>query len=137
MALIVNIYKEVGCVNAYSKDGAMTDPVFEYPTIDFDGDSGQSRDVQLFLRNDGDLIIRDLVITPADASAPDETSWMKLATSQGGLAAATPGAALSYGSDLNPAAIYTFWERMTVPASTSPADKSDLSLQITCKGYES
>lgn len=137
MAVIINVYKTSYYTDAYSKDGAMDDPVFKYPPIDFEGDAGQTRDIQLFLRNDGDLIIRDLEVTPHDLDGSDESTWIKLATTQGGLGAAVAGDPLSYGSDLVPTDTYTFWERMTVPASTPAEDKQDLCLRITCKGYVS
>ncbi len=137
MPVIVNVYKDAYFLDAYSKDQDMSDPVFMYPPIDFDGDVGQTRDVQCWFRNDGDLIIRDLALTPYDLVDSDESTWMKLALTQGGLAGATPGAALEYGSDLDPAASFTFWERMTVPAATAAQNKLDLCLRITCKGYAS
>lgn len=137
MAVIINVYKTSYYLDAYSVDGDLSDPIFKYPPISFDGVGGQARDVQLFLRNDGDLIVRDLLITPTDKVDSDESTWMKLATTQGGLDAATPGAALSYGSDINPNGTYIFWLRTTVPAATDPEDKTDLCLRITCNGYES
>lgn len=137
MPVIINVYKDAYFLDAYSTDGDMSDPVYKYPPIDFDGNAGQSRDVQCWLRNDGDLIIRDLILTSFDLVGSDEATWMKLALTQGGLAGATPGAPLSYGSDLNPVASFTFWVRMTVPAATAAQNKQDLCLRITCKGYVS
>lgn len=136
MALILNVYKTSYYLDAYSKDQDYSDPIHKYPPIDFDGQDGESRDIQLFGRNDGDLIARDLEITPTDLSGSDESTWLKLATTQGGLAAATPGAALSWVGDVNPAGAFTFWMRITVPALTSAQDKLDVTLRITAKGYD-
>jgi len=134
MSTVVNVYKTNSYLNAYSKDTTQTDPVSEYPPISFDGDTGQVRDVQLFGRNDGTTDIKDLLITSVDTAGSSQTSWMKLATSQAGLDAATPAAALSIGNVLV-GETFTFWERMTVPASQIPENKLDLALRITGQGY--
>lgn len=134
MATLINVYKDATYLDAYSKDGAQDDPVYKYPPISFDGDTGQVRDVQLFGKNDGTTDIKDLTITPTDTDGADETGWMKLATSQAGLGTAIAGAALAIGNVLV-GETFTFWERMTVPADQSPENKLDLTLRITGQGY--
>lgn len=132
---ILNVYKTNYYLDAYSKDGNLSDPIFKYPTSDFAGTSGESKDIQLFLRNDGDYITRNLVITPTDLSDSDESTWMKLATTQGGLDSAVAGAALSYESDLNPNGTFVFWLRTTIPASTDAQRKVDLALRLTYDSF--
>lgn len=134
MALLINVYKTSSYLDAYSQAQSQTDPVFNFPPIDWDGDAGQSRDVELFMRNDGTLVARSVIITPTDISGTDETGWVKLSTTQGGLAGATPGATL-IPPDLNPNDTYIFWERITVPAATSVQRKIDLTLRITANGH--
>jgi len=74
-----------------------------------------------------------LKVEPLDTEGTDEKSWIRLATSQAGLAAAVPGAALSLGTK-NHNQTLTFWRRVTVPAATPIQNKTDLKLRVT--GWE-
>jgi len=135
MPAIANIYKSVDCIDAYSKDGTMLDPIFGYPDYRFDGDDGQTRDIELFLRNDGSTELRSAVISCIDLVVPSETSWMKLATLWADLDSATPGGDLSVSSDLAPGEIFSFWYRCTVPPGTSEQRKQDLALKIAGESW--
>ena len=134
MAASANIYKTASYIDPYSKDGVMTDPIFKYPPNTFDGEDGESKDIELFLKNDGDTKLAssaefNLTITPIDVVGSDESTWAKLATTQGGLDSAIAGYPL-YPADLEPEDEYPFWLRITVPASTPEEDKQDLRLRI-------
>lgn len=113
----------------------MTDPIFKYPPKTFDGENGESDDVELFLKNDGTTKLGGTVplpfqITPVDLVGSDETTWIKLATSQGGLNAAIAGDPLDV-IDMDPGDFIVFWMRMTVPPSTIEENKQDFRLRIT------
>lgn len=71
-----------------------------------------------------------VVITPTDSSGTDESTWVRLATTQVGLSSAVDGAALSVGTKAC-ATSYTFWRRITVPAATAVQNKVDLSYVIS------
>jgi hypothetical protein len=72
-----------------------------------------------------------IAITPTDAASGSglANTAVKLATSQGGLAAATAGGALSIGTTLasGPAGAFPFWVRVTSAVNTA-AVHTDLSL---------
>lgn len=57
MATDVKLYKTEACLDAYSRSGAFTDPVFMYPIYYFRGNTGHVRDKQLFLKNVGDTYL--------------------------------------------------------------------------------
>ena len=130
MAAIINIYKTASYSDAYSKDGAMDDPIWPRSGFIWDGEDGQYRDIQLYMKNDGDEDAWAIVVSVADISGTDESTWGKLALTQAGLAGATPGASLQLG-DMAPGAIGPFWLRITVPASTPPEDKVDLRVRTS------
>jgi len=71
-----------------------------------------------------------LSITPTDAVDSDESTWCKLALSQGELDAAVAGAALPLGNKTHNATL-SFWRRYTVPPETAVQNKSDIKLRIT------
>ncbi len=71
-----------------------------------------------------------LTVTPTDTSAPDESTWCRLALTQGGLDAALAGAALPLGNKAHNATI-SLWRRYTVPPETAVQNKSDIKLRIT------
>lgn len=135
MATIINAYKTSSYLDTYSKDGANDDPVFPYPPNDFDGDAGQSRDIELFIRNDGTTFLRNNTIFPYDLGGEGRATWVKLASTQVGLDTATEGAAISF-VDLDPGDTTSVWERMTVPASTTLGNVTDVTVRIQSKVYD-
>jgi len=69
-------------------------------------------------------------VVPIDDAGSSETSWVKLATTQAGLATAVAGASLVL-PDKTYAQSISFWRRCTVPAGTTVQNKTDLKLQVT------
>lgn len=135
MAADANIYKTVYCLDAYSTDGDMTDPIFPYPPYYWRGDTGQSRDIQVWIRNDGTTNLISALginfqVEPADVHDTDESTWIKLAVTQGALGAAVAGDPITI-PDLEPGESYGFWARLTVPAAETEANKIDLRLRVT------
>lgn len=129
MAADANLYKTVACLDAYSFSGSFDDPIFQYPPNYFQGGDGEAKDVQLWIRNDGDTKLINVAIAPVDLLGDSEITWIKLANNQGNLGGATPGVSYEV-ADLNPTNIQTFWMRLTVPVATPEQDKRDLCLQI-------
>ena len=68
---------------------------------------------------------------PADVEGEDESSWIRLAYSQGELDAATPGAPLYIVTVKEYWRIGLFWRRITVPPGAGVRFKTDLRLRIT------
>lgn len=135
MATSINAYKTSSYLDAYSKDGANDDPVFPYPPNDFDGDAGQSRDIELFIRNDGTTFLRNNTIFPYDLGAGGKQLWVKLAATQVGLDSAPAGGAISF-VDLDPGDTTSVWERMTVPPSTPLENVTDVTVRIQSQVYD-
>lgn len=123
----LHVYKTSAHLDPYSEDGDNTDPIFDYPHHYFT--PGVFRDTPLFLKNDDSVTFTAISIVPFDKSGADETAWVKLATVQSGLDAASGGAALSVGT-LAPGASFPFWERVTVDAGADEGDKRDVVLSI-------
>jgi hypothetical protein len=130
MAVNINIYKTAAYSDAYSEDGAMDDPIWPRSGFSWDGSAGETRDIELFARNDGTTPALSVEIEVVDIVGGDESTWSKLATTQAGLSGAAPGNSINVG-DLAPAATATFWLRITVPADTDPEDKTDLRVRAT------
>jgi len=127
--MALNVYKTSNLVDAYSKDGAYTDPIFPSSSVRFDGVSGQTRDVKLFIRNDGAQTVIAITVTPKDSAVGGEEIWLKLANTLAGLDGAVGGAALDI-PDLVIGATHTFWSRCAVPASTPNGLKQNLALRV-------
>lgn len=70
-----------------------------------------------------------LVVSPVDVSGSDESSWVRLALTSGGLDEATPGAALSLPNKQYFETV-SFFRRITVPPETGVQNKTDLRLRI-------
>lgn len=126
----LNLYKTAYCLDAYSKDGSYDDPIFPFPPNYFRGDLGQARDIQVWLKNDGELLLKPLPdqnseVYPFDNAGTDESTWVKLATTQAGLTTAIAGAALQI-PDLEPEDVFTFWIRVTVPSGWFEEWKQDV-----------
>ena len=134
MSASINIYKESYCLNQYSSDGSFDDPIFEFPPTYFLGDTGQTRDLQTWVKNDGDykfLTDVDTVfqLIPFDIADSDEKSWLKLALTEGGLDSAVAGNPLNM-PDMDPDDVVSVWIRLHVPGSTSEVDKRDLRIRV-------
>jgi len=134
MSAEVNIYETIDCLDTFSKGGTYLNPIFRFPPDYFRGDLGQTRDVQVFLRNDGNTLLGPLPdevsqICPIDLSDTDESTWVKLATTQAGLEYSTPGACIDL-PEIEPAEKFPFWIRCTVPAGIPEEDKRDVRIQI-------
>lgn len=130
----VNIYKTAYCLDAYSKDGSYEDPIFKFPPHYFRGDTGQAKDIQVFLKNDGDTTLdsvpdQQAKVYPVDISGVDESTWVKLATSQAGLDIAIGGAGLNLPKLLSQE-VFPFWIRVTVPAGTPEENKKDIRIAV-------
>ena len=69
-------------------------------------------------------------ILPIDDAGTSETSWIKLATTQPGLASAVAGASLVLPDKTYTQSI-SFWRRCSVPAGTTVQNKTDLTLQVS------
>ena len=130
MSVIINIYKTVARVDAYSKSGEMDDPIWPRSSFTWDGDAGQFRDIQVYVRNDGTSPAYGVVAEVVDVSGPDESTWSKLAATQAALDGATPGNSLALG-DIVSGGTVSFWMRVAVPSETDPDDKTDLRLRTT------
>lgn len=78
-----------------------------------------------------------VAVTDADTGTAPGASAIRLATSQAGLASATPGAALAVGVEIlaGPAHAVPVWIRATLPAGLSLGMTMDLALQ-TCPEVE-
>ena len=130
MSVIINIYKTVAYVDAYSKSGEMDDPIWPRSSFTWDGEAGQVRDIQVYARNDGTSPAYSVVAEVVDVSGPDESTWSKLAATQAALDGATPGNSLALG-DIVSGGTISFWMRVAVPSETDPDDKTDLRLRTT------
>lgn len=76
------------------------------------------------------LAYTTLKVKPVDGSGSDESNWCKVALTQVGLDAATPGAEISLGDKAHNVTL-SFWRRFSVPAGTPVQNKTDLKLRIT------
>lgn len=127
MAAEVGIYFDAACTDRVgSFPNSYGNCVWRYDQ--FAGNTGESKDVQLWIKNIGDVDLDDVTITSLDSSLPDEATWNKLALTQGGLAAG--GQSVNVG-DLDVGDSTSFWLRTTVPASTSAQTKYDLYFRVT------
>ena len=91
--------------------------------------------------DDSDKGYQDVTITPLDFVGDDETSWVKLATTEAGLAAAVAGAALNIGDITDSDVGHIFWCQVTVPRNTlepntPQLNKYDLAAVISYLEYE-
>jgi hypothetical protein len=125
----LNVYKTNETLDAYSKNGAFTDPILDAQSYRFDGADGQTRDVPLFLKNDGTIEVQNIVITPIDNSGADESTWVKLAVTLVGLDTAIAGDPV-ISPNLDVGMTFAFWARITVPPSTTEELKQDISLKL-------
>ena len=88
------------------------------------GYAGDTVDIPFYLANiDVSKIYTGITITPVDFLSPSEITWVKMATTQGGLSGATAGAALSM-SDITDNDLHVFWVRITVPPGYLAPDVS-------------
>lgn len=137
MSILANLYESVACLEAYSKDGAYTNPVWDNPPYDFDGAVGQSRDVNIFLRNDGTSVLKTqgvdtLQIEAIDTESEGREEWFKFSSSESGLSYAVAGDPLTL-SDMNPNDVDSIWARVTVPAGTDVGLYQEFSFRVS--GY--
>ncbi len=121
----IALYKTSAHLDAYSQSGTMDDPIFPKSSIEWDGEAGQVRDIQLFAQNDGNVDAFGVVVEVVDVDGTDETTWSKLASTQAGLSGATVGGSLAIG-DLAVGASTNFWLRVQVPVGTGSENKTDL-----------
>jgi len=119
-----NLFETGSCINVYSD----ANPIFAFPPNYFRGDLGDTKDLQLWIKNDGDLLLTSVSITPIDLVGSGQETWIKLATSQVGLDSAIAGAALDL-PNLSVDEITSFWVRATVVIDT-PEEYVRLALKI-------
>jgi len=124
------LYKTAAFTDDYSQDGSFSDPIWPRQSITWDGDAGEVKDIQIYVRNDGDVEAFGVSVEMADIDGSDETTWSKLATTQAGLPGAAAGNSLALG-DLAVNATTNFWLRVQVPVDTDPESKTDLRVRTT------
>lgn len=102
------------------------------------GYNGDNIDICFWLSNDNILkYYTGLTIVPIDiVPTEDETSWIKLATTQAGLDSAVAGASLSYPDINDSDTLHPLWIRVTVPPGylgpdVSIFNKTDISFSIS------
>lgn len=76
----------------------------------------------------------NLTVSPIDTSSSDESSWITLALTQGGLDTREHGAPLVFATKGHDETI-SLWRRITVPPGTPVQNKVDIRLRLT--GIES
>jgi hypothetical protein len=121
-------------------DSALTQPVSSGDPIPFTFEGAGSGDVQLWfgsttssvkVQATSDPGTDSITITPTDSDSGtgEPNTAIKLATSQGGLTAATAGAALAIGTTVNSGTggAFSFWLRVT-NVLTTVGVYTDLSL---------
>ena len=130
MAQLIDIalYKTNAFLDAYSQSGDFDDPIFPKSSIEWDGEAGQVRNIELFARNDGNIDAFSVVVEVVDIDGIDESFWSKLATTEAGLSGAVVGGSLALG-DMAIGATETFWLQIQVPTGTSSENKTDLRLR--------
>lgn len=133
---VLNLYSDAAMTQAYSKAGAFTFPIWKYPPWAFNGRDGQTRFRKVYLRNDGPTIIgtisgvQTFQVAPVDTAAEGRQTYIKLALTEAGLAAAGAGDALSL-ADLTLGASTEFYVQVTTPASAEVEDIRDIVLRFS------
>ena len=74
-----------------------------------------------------------LSVDTVDTAGTSETSWVRVAKTQGQLDTATPGGSVNLGNK-NHNVTTSFWRRITVPANSAIENKTDLKYRIS--GWE-
>lgn len=129
--MLLKFYKTDEFLDTYSDDGSYSDPIFKRPDVRFDGVTGQTHIIRLYLRNDSAGEYSSILVIPVGADIPpSEIEWMYLATSLAGLSVAIPGASLSL-SNLAAGDHHVVWFSVVVPADTPSEDKKELALRVT------
>lgn len=126
MAADVGIYFDSGCTDLVSTFPSYTNPVWR--NSQFAGNLGESKDVQLYIKNTGDVNLSNVTITSLDSEGTSEAGWNHLATTQDGLLGA--GQSVNVGN-LSVGASTSFWLRTSVPAGTYSQTKYDVYLHVT------
>jgi hypothetical protein len=79
MGIDIRLYQTAAMTELYSQDGTFTNPIFDKSTYVWDGDLGQSRDIQIWVRNDGLDDAYAITIRPVDIDGTSEAEWAKVA----------------------------------------------------------
>lgn len=126
----ITLYQTSAFTTTYSQDGSFDDPVWPKSSITWDGEAGEIKDIQIWVRNDGSVEAFDVEVDIVDIDGTDESTWTKLAATQAGLPGATAGASLALGN-FAVTGTTNFWLRTQVPVGSDPRDKTDLRIRST------